>query len=104
MPSTFTQLMCVDMLQGLMEFGADHFVLEKQSFLGFDVIAKRRLHQRPGSPPITLSQLMRVDRLHALLGFAADFLGLESKPPPDDRSTVRHMQTVGVRGQHARSP
>jgi hypothetical protein len=28
-----TQLMCVDMLQGLLEFGADPFVLEKTQFL-----------------------------------------------------------------------
>ena len=77
MPSTYTQLMCVDMLQGLMEFGADPFVLEKQSVLVFGVIAKRCHHQTAGPLPSTFTQLMCVDMLHGLLEFGADPIVLE---------------------------
>ena len=70
--STFSQLMNVDRLHGLLEFGADPFVLRKTIFFGLGVVAKRRHHQRTGPLPSTFSQLLRFDRLHRLLEFGAD--------------------------------
>ena len=58
-----TQLISADRLHGLVEFGADPFILRKQIFLGFGVIAKRRHQQTAGPPPSILSQLTNVDRL-----------------------------------------
>ena len=71
--------MNVDRLQGLLEFGADPFVLKKQIFLDFWVIAKRRHHQTASPPPRTLSQLRNVDRLQGLLEFGADPFVLKNK-------------------------
>ena len=64
--------MNVDRLQGLLEFGAYPFVLEKQNFLDFGVIAKKRHHQTTGPLPSAFTQLMCADMLHGLLELGAD--------------------------------
>ena len=78
-PSKLSQIMKADRPQGLLEFGADPFVLKKQFFLDFWVIAKRRHHQTASPPPRTLSQLRNVDRLQGLLEFGADPFVLKNK-------------------------
>ena len=63
------QLTNVGRWHGLLEFGADPFVLKKDVFLYFGVIAERRHHQMTGLPPSTLSRFLNVDRLQGLLEF-----------------------------------
>jgi hypothetical protein len=65
-PSAFTQLMQVDMLHALPEFGPHPCGLEN-IFSPFEVVAKRRHYQQTGPPPNTFSHLMNVDMLHGLL-------------------------------------
>jgi hypothetical protein len=54
------------MLQGLLEFGANPFVLKKQNILDFGVIAKRRHYQTTGPSPSSFSQFVNVNRLQGL--------------------------------------
>ena len=71
-PSRNSQFINADSMQGLLEFGADPFVLQKQNFLDFGGIPKGRHHQTNATPPSILSQFINVDRLQGLLKFGAD--------------------------------
>ena len=104
----------MDKLQGLLEFGADPFIMKKQNFHDLGVFAKRCHYQRMGPPPSAFSQFMNVDSLQGLLEFGADsfvlrktnfpWFGCDCKkaPSPNDRSTATHIQHVDERGQAAR--
>ena len=64
---------------GLLEFGVDPFILEKQSFLRFGVVAKRRRHQTNGPLPSAFTQLIKLDMLQGLVEFGADPFVLEKQ-------------------------
>ena len=112
LPSTFSQLPCLDRLHGLLEFGVDPFLTKKDS-LTFGVVAKRRHHQTVGPPPSTFGQLMRAEIVHLLLILGADpfvltktnFLGFgcgcKKAPSTDNGSIAKHIQPVTARGQAA---
>jgi hypothetical protein len=115
LPSTFSQLMNVDRLHGLLEFLADPFLTKKYT-LTFGLVAKRRHHHTASPPPSTFRQLMCVDMLQVLPEFKADplvlrktnFLGFgcgcKKVPSPDNGSIAKHIQPIDERGQAAGSP